>query len=175
VEAVLLLIIGAVASVVIGRGYNVPRDTRRNDARIRNADEDLATWIEDEVKGQRSALTRAIYERQEANRKGTPDYSRVQLQQAKNDVLHRYRDQRRAAERLVVQIENDEQLPHRLWRKARSRPVPPLTTPDEKSKEIAEWEQTAEELEEETQKLRAYADRRRRVEEKKAAPVPLDL
>lgn len=76
----LLLIVGAVASVVIGRCYNVPRDVRRNDTRSRNADEDLATWIDDEDKGQRLAHIRSIQERQEAHRKGTPDYSLTQPQ-----------------------------------------------------------------------------------------------
>lgn len=177
-EALLLLIVGAVASLLIQRAYNVPRDVRRNDTRIRHSDEDLATWIEDEDKGQRLALIRSIQERQDAHRKGTPDYSLTQLQKAKNEVLHRYRDQRRTAERLVAEIEDDEQLPHRLWRKAQSRPVPPLSTPQEKAKKIGEWEQTAEELEEETQKLRVYAEdfrRRRAKEQGLPSPPPLDL
>jgi hypothetical protein len=169
VEAVLLLIVGAVASVVIGRGYNVPRDVRRNDTRIRNADEDLATWVEDEDKGQRLALIQSIQERQEASRKGTPDYSLTQLQKAKNEVLHRYRDQRRTAERLVAEIEDDEQLPHRLWRKARNRPVLQLTTPREKAEKVANWEQTAKELDEETQKLRANLEQAAEESEAKQA------
>jgi hypothetical protein len=178
VEALLLLIVGAVASVVIGRGYNVPRDVRRNDTRIRNADEDLATWIDDEDKGQRLALIRSIQERREAHRKGTPDYSLTQLQSAKNEALHRYRDQRRGAERLVTEIEDEEQLPHRLWRRAQSRRVPQLGTPEAKAKKVAQWEQTAEELEEKTQELRAFAEdfRRQRAEENgEPPPPPLDL
>src|SRR5262249_43169832 len=150
VEALLLLIAGAVASQLIQRAYNVPRDVRRNDTRIRHSDEDLATWIGDEDKGQDLALIRSIQERQEAHRKGTPDYSLTQLQKAKNEVLHRYRDQRRSAERLVAETADDEQFPHRLWRKAQGRPVPQLTTPEAKAETIVQWEQTAKELEEET-------------------------
>jgi len=58
------------------------------------------------------------------------------------------------------------------------RPVPQLIAPEAKAKTVAPWEQTAKELEEETRKLKAYAEdfRRRRAEkEGKPPPPPLDL
>ena len=175
--AITLLIIGAVATVLAQRVYNVPREVRRNDTRIRHSDEDLETWIGDEQKGQRRALIRSIVERQHAAKENSPDYSLVKLQEAKDGVLQRYRDQRRQAERQVDEIEDDEQLPHRLWRKARSLPVPQLTAPTKKARTVADWEQTAEALDGESKKLREKAEefrKRRAKEEGKPPPPPLD-
>ena len=172
VEAVLLLIVGAVASVVISRGYNVPREVRRNNRRIEHADQDLTTWIEDEQKGQRRARIRSIIERQAAKEKGGPDYSLTRLQTAKDEVLHRYRDQRRGAERLVMEIEDEEQAPHRMWRWFKELPVPQLTAPTEKAETVAGWEKTAKRLDEEAELLRAAIEEMQRKQAEDAGEPP---
>lgn len=172
----LLLIVGAVASVVISRGYNVPREVRRNNRRIEHTDQDLATWIDDEQKGQRRARLRLLIERKAALDKGAPDYSLSRLQAFKDEVLHRYRDQRRGAERLVSEVEDEEQLPHRVWRSLNRSPVPQLTAPMEKAEIVAGWEKTARELDAEAESLRvAIAEMQRKQAEDAGDPPPPPL
>ena len=171
-EAVLLLIVGAVASVVISRGYNVPREVRRDNRRIEHANQDLATWIEDEQKGQRRARIRSIIERQQALEKGGPDYSLTQLQAAKDEVLHRYRDQRREAERLVMEIEDEEQAPHRVWRWIKHLPVPQLTAPAENVETVAGWEKTAKKLDKEAELMQAAIEAMQRKQAQDAGEAP---
>ena len=154
------------------RGVNVPRDIRRGDERIRNRDEDLRTWIEDDDKELRQELIRISVT--EARNTVGPDYSVTQYQQAKDQVLHRYRDQLRDAHRLARNVELSEQLPHRLVRRLFKRPVPSLAAPAEKAAILEQWKEPAEAAFEFTLKLREIAEQRR-VDAGRPALRPLHL
>jgi hypothetical protein len=141
------------------RSYTVPRDLRRNNERIRNRDEDLRTWIEDNRKLVRRDFIR-IWSA-EARRKSGPDYSVSQCQKVKTEVLQRYRDQLRDAERVVRDVKLSEQLPHRLWRHITGKPVLGLSSPSEKADTVADWETSAEDDLKGAEELRVVAERRR--------------
>jgi len=155
-----LIVITVLLTVLAERSYNVPREIRRNNERIRNRDEDLRTWIEDDRKQVRREVTR-IHVAESRRTDDGPDYSVSQIQRVKNDVLHRYRDQRRDAERVVRDVELSEQLPHRLVRRIASRPVPDLAAPGEKADVIAGWETSAEDQMRSAKKLKHLAEQRR--------------
>ncbi len=144
--ALLYLVLGAVVGLLIQRAYNVPRDIRRHDERIKNRDEDLITWIEDDQKQlRRETISLNIADSSARRRKMPPYLLAFQQQQLKDQVLHRYRDQLRDAERVARDVELSEQLPHRLTRRALHRPVPALTAPAAKADTIEGWTTPADE------------------------------
>lgn len=144
--ALLYLVLGAVAGLLVQRAYNVPRDIRRHDERIRNRDEDLITWIEDDQKQlRRETITLNIADSRGGGREMPPYLVAFQQHQLKDQVLHRYRDQLRDAERVARDVELSEQLPHRLMRRALRWPVPALTAPVVKADAIEGWKTPADE------------------------------
>ena len=154
-----LIVATVVITLLAERSYVVPRDLRRNDERIRNTDEDLRTWIEDN-----RILVRRDFLRiwaAEARRKSGPDYSVGRCQKVKTEVLLRYRDQLRDAERVVSDVRLSEQFPHRLWRHMIGRPVPCLISPTEKANAIADWETSGKDDLKRAEGLRAVAEQRR--------------
>lgn len=148
-----------VLTLVADRGANVFRDIRRNSQSIRDRDEDLTTWIEDDKKLVRLETIRV--HAAEARKTEGPDYSVSQIQGIKNQVLQRYRDQLRQAKRTVRDVELAEQIHHRLVRRITKRPIPGLTAPTTQARTIAEWETSAEEDHEGAEALRAAAEKRR--------------
>jgi hypothetical protein len=154
-EALTLIVLTLAAE----RCVNVPRDIRRNNERVRNRDEDLTTWIKDDKKQARRETLR-VYVAESRKTEG-PDYSVSQIQGIKNQVLQRYRDQLRDAERVVRDVKLSEQFPHRLVRGITKRPVPGLTAPDTQDRTIAEWETSAQEDHEGAEALRALAEAKR--------------
>lgn len=109
-------------TVLAERAYSVPREIRHNNERIRNRDEDLRTWIEDNRRQVRREFTRIWLA--ESRRKEGPDYSVSQCQQVKDEVLHRYRDQLRDAQRVVRDVKLSEQFLHRVVRHIRGNSFP---------------------------------------------------
>ncbi|HXS33031.1 MAG TPA: hypothetical protein VN758_04555 [Solirubrobacterales bacterium] len=157
---VALIVITVLFTVLAERIYNVPREMRRNNERIRNRDEDLRTWIEDDRKQARREVIR-IHLAESRRTDDGPDYSVSQIQRVKDEVLHRYRDQLRDAERVVRDVRLSEQLPHRLARRIFGKAVPDLTAPTEKANVIADWETSAEDEMASAKELRVVAERRR--------------
>jgi hypothetical protein len=156
---VLLIVVTVLVTLLVERTYSVPRDLRRHDERVFNRDEDLRTWIEDNRKLVRRDFIR-IWSA-EARRKSGPDYSVSQCQKVKTEVLQRYRDQLRDAERVVRDVKLSEQLPHRLWRHITGRTAPGLISPAEKANTVAEWETSAEDDLKGAEELRVIAEQRR--------------
>lgn len=154
-EAFILIML----TLIVDRGANVFRDIRRNNQSIRDRDEDLSTWIADDKKEARRETLR-IYVA-EARKTEGPDYSVSQIQGIKNQVLHRYRDQLRQAERTVRNVELTEQMHHRLVRRLTRNPVPGLTAPSTQAQTIAEWETSAQEAHDHAEAMRASAEKKR--------------
>lgn len=154
-EAFILIVL----TLAVDRGANVFRDIRRNNQSIRDRDEDLTTWIEDDKKQVRLETIR-IHAAEARKTKG-PDYSVSQIQGVKNQVLQRYRDQLRGAERTVCGVELSEQIHHRLVRRLTKRPIPGLTAPSTQGRTIAEWETSAKEDHEGAEALRAAVEKKR--------------
>jgi len=154
-EAFILIMLTLAAD----RGVNVFRDIRRNNQSIRDRDEDLTTWVEDDKKQVRLETIRI--HAAEARKTEGPDYSVSQIQGIKNQVVQRYRDQLRGAERAVRDVELAEQVHHRLVRRLTKRPIPGLTAPSTQAQTIAEWETSAQEDHDDAEAMRASAEKRR--------------
>ena len=155
----LLIVLSIIGTLLAERLWNLPRDIRRNDERIKNRDEDLRTWIEDDdAELRRQHL--AVMAREARGSEG-PDFSLVEYQRLKDHVAHRYRDQLRDAERTVRDVALSEQLPHRLARGLLHRPLPGLTAPMIKAETIHQWHESPQELYEFSEKLREVAELRR--------------
>lgn len=154
-EAFILVVL----TLVVDRGANVFRDIRRNNQTIRDRDEDLTTWIEDDKKEARRETLRVYVA--EARKTEGPDYSVSQIQGIKNQVLQRYRDQLRQTERTVRNVEVNEQMHHRLVRRLTRNPVPGLTAPSTQAQTIAEWETSAQEDHNDAEAMRASAEKKR--------------
>jgi hypothetical protein len=159
VPDVLLILTTVLLTLLVERGYTVPRDIRRNDERIVNRDEDLRAWIVENRKLVRRDFLRIWAA--EARKKDGPDYSVSQCQKVKNEVLQRYQDELRDSEREVRDVWLSEQLPHRLWRHITRRSIPDLMAPTERAHTIAEWETSAEDSMKAGEELRAAVEQRR--------------
>lgn len=155
----LIAIVSIIGAFLVERLYNVPRDIRRNDELIRNRDEDLQTWIEDndaELRKQHLAILA-----REARKSAGPDYSLVEYQQLKNQIVHRYRDQWRDAERTIRDLALSEQLPHRLARLLLRKPLPELGAPRLKAATLDHWHEPSEDMLHIREALREAAEQRR--------------
>lgn len=125
-----------ILTLVVERVVNVPRDLRRNDERIRNRDEDLATWIED--------TDAELAKQLRVTRAPERDFAQAMTGMATTfglhrDAQHRYRDQRREAERLVRDVQLSEGVAHRAARQVLRRPLPTLNAPSDKAHVIQMW------------------------------------
>lgn len=148
-----------IGTLLVERLYNVPRDIRRNDELVRNRDEDLRTWIEDDDAALRKQHL-LIMARESRGSTG-PDYSLVEYQQLKDQVAHRYRDQLRDAERTVRDLALSEQLPHRLARRLFRKPLPGLTAPQLQTATLDHWHESPQEMHQISETLREVAEQRR--------------
>jgi hypothetical protein len=155
------LIAAAVPTVLflLGWLYRLPVVIRRNDERIRNRDEDLRTWIGDDDSELRNGYLRILLA--EPVKSAGPDTSLVQYQQLKNEVVHRYRDQLRDAERTVRDVALSEQIPHRLMRRLLRRPMPGLTAPIEKAATLNHWYQSPDDFYDISETMRQVGEQRR--------------
>lgn len=141
------------------RAANVPRDVRRNDERIRNRDEDLRTWIEDDDKRLKDEHLQILAS--ESVKSSGPDVSIFHYQRAKDQLVHRYRDQLRDAQRTRREVELSEQLLHRLVRRAFRRPLPSLSAPSVMADVLAHWHESPDNLLDHSLALREVAEQRR--------------
>jgi len=135
-EALLLVL----ATLAGERVINVPRDVRRNDEMLRNRDEDLCTWIEDDndwLKQEMQAVEQAAADQY---RYLVPN----RQQQLKDAVRRRYRDQRRDADRAVRAVALSEEIFHHLYRHLARRPMPVMTAEDSMRDTLDIWSQPVE-------------------------------
>jgi hypothetical protein len=146
-------------TLVLERAANVPRDIRRNDERVRNRDEDLRTWIEDDDKQLKEEQLRILAS--ESVKSAGPDLSIVLYQQIKDQLIHRYRDQLRDAERIREEVALSEQLLHAIARRLLGRPLPGLTAPTDMAKVLAHWREHPDDLFDKSRALREVAEERR--------------
>jgi hypothetical protein len=155
------LIAAAVPTILLLLGwlYHLPVVIRRNDERIRNRDEDLRTWIEDDDAELRDGHLRILLGEQVKS--AGPDVSLVQYQQLKNEVVHRYRDQLRDAERTVRDVALSEQIPHRLMRRLLRKPLPGLTAPTVKASTLDHWYQSPDDFYDISETMRQVGEQRR--------------
>lgn len=154
-EAALIVLL----TLVLERAANVPRDIRRNDDRVRNRDEDLRTWIEDDDKQLKQEQLRILAS--ESVKSAGPDLSIFLYQQAKDQLVHRYRDQLRDAERIRREVVLSEQVPHRILRWFRSRPAPAISAPSDLAETLAHWHERPGDLFDKSLALREVAEQRR--------------
>jgi hypothetical protein len=130
--------------LLVGWLYHLPVVIRRNDERIRNRDEDLRTWIQDDDAELRKGHLRILLA--EPVKSAGPNTSLVQYQQLKNEVVNRYRDQLRDAERTVRDVALSEQMPHRLMRRLLRKPLPGLMAPTVKASTLDHWYQSPDDF-----------------------------
>lgn len=154
-EAVFIVLL----TLVLQKAANVPRDLRRNDERVRNRDEDLRTWIEDDDAQLNQEELRILAS--ESVKSAGPDYSIALYQQVKDQLVHRYRDQLRDAERTRREVALSEQLRHRVARRVLARPLPCLDAPAEMAEVIAHWQERPDDLFNKSLALREVAEQRR--------------
>jgi hypothetical protein len=148
VYAVIGIVLGLVGLKFL---WDVPRDVRQHDRKVRNRSDDLAGWIDDADGDLSNELTklglrhaRATWtQNNQVQQVQWPLYLRVyQKQSAKDEVVKRLGDQVREANRYREEIELDEQLSHRLWRRMPwARPLPELTALEETTETIARWKE----------------------------------
>jgi hypothetical protein len=131
------LIVLTVGLTLLGeRLVNAPRDIRRNNGRIVNRDEDLATWIEDEAKALRRETIKVNIQKRPQRYAYLGEFETKQL---RHQLLRRYRDQLRDAERVMRDVRASEQLPHRVLRRLRGQPIPELASPVDHAETIERW------------------------------------
>lgn len=139
----ILLTVLAVALTLLGeRAFNGPRDIRRADERIRNRDEDLRAWIEEEAKALRRASIGLVADRRSRRYEYLRAYERQKL---KEQTLKRYGDQLRDAERLVREVQTSEQAHHAFLRMLMRRPTPDLLAPSQEAERVRGFHTTDEE------------------------------
>jgi hypothetical protein len=155
------LIAAAVPTILLLLGwvYHLPVVIRRNDERITNRDEDLRTWIEDDDAELRNGHLRILLAEQVKS--AGPDTSLIQYQQLKNEVVHRYRDQLRDAERTVRDVALSEQMPHRLMRRLLRKPLPGLRAPIVKASTLDHWHQSPDDFYDTSETFRQVGEQRR--------------
>lgn len=131
------LIVLTVGLTLLGeRLVNAPRDIRRNDQRIGNRDEDLSTWIEDEAEVLRRETIRVNIQRRPQRYAYLAGFEAKQL---RDQLLRRYRDQVRDAERVARDVWASEQLAHQVLRRLRGLPIPRLAAPADHAEIIERW------------------------------------
>jgi hypothetical protein len=135
--AVLIALAGGSVGTVLTQLLGASREVERHNRAIADRDEDLAQWIADEDFELRRRMGEIA---QQASAQGVLSGGSFPAGRAKAKAitLHRYRDQRREAERFVAGIEVEEGWAHRLWRRSRG-PLPSLQTPEKAQWVIAIW------------------------------------
>lgn len=131
-------VLSAVIALFGKRVLDVPGEVRQHDARIRNRDEDLATWIADDdqtVSRRHAELKQSAFVQSGIH----AHLARSEMRRLHGKVQHRYRDQLREAARLVREIEVSERLSHRLYRFATRQPLPRLQAPDNQRERLERW------------------------------------
>lgn len=118
------------------RLVSAPRDIGRNDERIANRDEDLSAWIEDEAKLLRRETIKINIQKRPQRYTYLGEF---EVRQLRDQLLRRYRDQVRDAERVVRDVHASEQLPHRVLRRVRGQPIPELVAPVDHAETIERW------------------------------------
>ena len=120
-----LLPISAIVLAVLGVMINTPVTVKRNDARIRRRDSNLAQWVHDddvELSKELRRLTNSM-----AADGHLYSGSLVSARQsAKNSIRNRYRDQLTQANQSIEDVELEERAWHRTWRRIASKPLPGL-------------------------------------------------
>jgi len=114
-----------------GRALAAPSEVAENDRLAAERNADLETWVDD--------TTRAIEERddgidaewrKEFNARVPAPWGRrstnPEKARAREQALHRYRDEERRARRDITGLRARETWVHTVWRKARRRPPPTL-------------------------------------------------
>src|SRR5207247_721096 len=127
---------------VVQRATVVPRDIRRHDERVRNRDEDLGTWVEDDNRwlARETSAKLQVARAHGVAEGGAPAQIRQKLSTI---VVQRYRDQLRDAERVRREVQIEEGFLHRWVRSLRGRPIPELDAPARAKPITDRWERDA--------------------------------
>jgi hypothetical protein len=122
----------------LSRLIKVPGSVHRNDELVRNRNEDLRTWVQDDDRAMEADIGAKILLAHEAGvgYGGAPAQIRAKVTSI---FEHRYRDQLRTAERIAREVRLGEGLPHRMFRRMRGKPYVLLTAPNEVAEILERW------------------------------------
>jgi hypothetical protein len=137
-EVVLGTVIGAIATVVVGRLAVGAVEVDRHDRQIAERDQDLEEWI---IGRHRRLKQRWNEITQEANARGVLKGGSVPAGRAvvQQLVLYEYREELRQARNFVLAIEVEERWTHRVARRVKRQPFPALVTPDRAARLVDYW------------------------------------
>lgn len=142
-ESLLTGVAGGVALALVVYGARIPFEVRNHDRLIRDRGEDLSTWVSDTkpaldwrlIQIAAGLAARGMLQSGELN------WMRAR---AKEQTLHAYRDQERAAERFIAEIELRDTWAHRVYRFFAARPQPSLSAPETTERVLDSWREDAE-------------------------------
>lgn len=135
---------GMIGTIILGiawaitRLYAIPSEVALHDEIACVLDEDLELWVADD----HGSLRRELADiENDMNKRGLLWSSAhgVERSDAKSRALHRYRDQKHAAERKLADLKAREHWPHGLWRRLSGRPELGLTAPGRVERVLDEW------------------------------------
>jgi hypothetical protein len=135
---ILYAVITAVMTAAFLHWLNVPATVRAHDELVRNRDEDLLTWVQDDDRRLEGEIEEKVARVAAAGAGlgGAPIQVREKLTA---QAEHSYRDQRRAAQRAVREARQREGVAHRLYRRLSGNPFPSLTAPDQVADITDRW------------------------------------
>jgi hypothetical protein len=139
-DAILVALVGGSIGAILTNLGGVPTTIKQHNRAIAERDDDLAQWVSDEcvqlerhLAGDRTAednVDSSAYLRGIAHRK--------------EDALHRYRDQERAARQVRAMLQAEEGVRHRIWRRVALRgALPELQTPSKAGPILDGWRAAA--------------------------------
>jgi hypothetical protein len=131
---------GAVIALGFKRVLDVPKDIRLHNERVRNADQDLDSWITDTDKKLGIELQRTHNEM--AAKGQLYSGARVrELDHVRDQVMEACRNRHREVERLRREIALTERWSHKLLRKITGNPLPRITAHKHHADILASWEE----------------------------------
>ena len=140
VQALATAVVGGLTLALVLLLAKVPHDVARHDRLLAERDEDLDSWLADTKLGLDRHLREITNDlvKQNLLYSGERNWRRVK---AKEDALHRWRDEERGARRFRAELEERETLAHQFyrWYLRRPRPLRPLETPVAAAALIAHW------------------------------------
>lgn len=135
-------VLTTLAVAVLMHVASVARTVRVHDAQAQDVDEDLDTWISDDRRAIEADVSAKI---QQANAAGIAGggFPAAMQRRLREHASVRYRDRLREAERTRRNLLLSEHVTHRLYRRWRQRPLPPLLAPQRNARTIRQWYEAA--------------------------------
>jgi hypothetical protein len=132
-------IVTGVVLLTLARLIPVPKTVRLHDARVRDRNEDLLTWMQDDDQLMEREIAVKLEDAAEkgVHLGGAP----IQMRDKVTAIFeHRYRDQLRTAERIAHEVELDESWAHRAYRRLWRKPYVAVTAPHEGAAILDRWQ-----------------------------------